>query len=69
MLLLAGRLPIPTAASIYVYRHTPSVQPRVYRVTQLRTDAVHCLEFTGTGPVVPKVVPVVVAGAAFGRSP
>ena len=37
--------------------HTPSGQFRVYRVTQLRTDGVHCREFAGTGPVNPKVVP------------
>ena len=33
-----------TAASIYFYHHTPSGQSRVYRVTQLRTDGVHCRE-------------------------
>ena len=38
-------------------RHTPSGQSRVYRVTQLRTDGVHCREFTGTGPINLKVVP------------
>ena len=32
-------------------RHTPSGQSRVYRVTQLRTDGVHCRESAGTGPV------------------
>ena len=47
-----------------LYRHTPSGQSRVYRVTQLRTDDVHFRESTGTGPVVLKVVPV--TGAAFG---
>ena len=31
-------------------RHTPSGQSRVYRVTQLRTDGVHCRESAGTGP-------------------
>ena len=36
---------------------------RVYRVTQLRTDGVHCRESAGTGPVVFKVVPV--TGAAI----
>ena len=41
----------------------PSGQSRVYRVTQLRTDDVHCRESTGTGLVVLKVVPV--TGAAF----
>ena len=44
-------------------RHTPSCQSRVYRVTQLRTDGVHCRESAGTGPVVFKVVPV--TGAVF----
>ena len=43
--------------------HTPSGQSRVYRVTQLRTDGVHCRESAGTGPVVLKVVPV--TGAAI----
>ena len=38
-------------------RRTPSGQSRVYRVTQLRTDGVHCREPTGTGPVNLKVVP------------
>ena len=37
--------------------HTPSGQSRVYRVTQLRTDGVHCRESAGTGPVNLKVVP------------
>ena len=32
------------------YRHTPSGQSRVYRVTQLRTDGLHCRESAGTGP-------------------
>ena len=32
-------------------RHTPSGQSRVYRVTQLRTDGVHCRESADTGPV------------------
>ena len=36
-------------------RHTPSGQSRVYRVTQLRTDGVHCRESAGTGPVNLKV--------------
>ena len=31
---------------------------RGYRVTQLRTDSVHCRESAGTGPVVLKIVPV-----------
>ena len=32
------------AVSIYSYHHTPSGQSRLYRVTQLRTDGVHCRE-------------------------
>ena len=47
-------------------RHTPSVQSRVYRVTQLRTDGVHYLESAGTGPVNLKVVP---NECCLGRSP
>ena len=41
---------------IYLNRHTPSVQSRVYRATQLRTDGVHCRESAGTGQVVLKVL-------------
>ena len=37
-----------------------------YRVTQLRTDGVHCRESAGTGPVKIKVVP---NGYCLGRSP
>ena len=32
------------AVSIYIYHHTPSGQSRLYRVTQLGTDGVHCRE-------------------------
>ena len=32
------------AVSIYIYHHTPSGQSRLYRVKQLHTDGVHCLE-------------------------
>ena len=43
---------------LFIYnRHTPSGQSRVYRITQLRTDGVHCREPAGTGPVNLKVVP------------
>ena len=42
---------------IYVYHQPPSVQSRVYQVTPLRTDGVHCRESAGTGPVT--------GGAAF----
>ena len=47
----------------YLYRHPPSGQSRVYRVTQLRTDGQHCRESAGTRPVVLKMVSV--TGAAF----
>ena len=44
----------------------PSDQSRVYRVTQLCTDGVHCRESAGTGPVNLKVVP---NECCLGRSP
>ena len=41
---------------LFIYnRHTPSGQSRVYRVTQLRTDGVHCRKSAGTGPANLKV--------------
>ena len=48
---------------IYLNRHTLLGQSRVYRVTQLRTNGVHCRESAGTGAVVLEVVPV--TGAAI----
>ena len=33
------------AVSIYIYHHKASGHSRLYRVTQLRTDDVHCREF------------------------
>ena len=39
---------------IYLNRHTPSGQSRVYWVTQLHTDSVHCRKLAGTGPVAVK---------------
>ena len=51
---------------IYLNRQTPSDQSRIYRVTQLRTDGVHCRESAGTGPVNFRVVP---NGCCLGRSP
>ena len=52
---------------LFLYnRHTSSGQSRVYRVTQLRTDGVHCRESAGTGPVNLKVVP---NECCLGRSP
>ena len=47
-------------------RHTLSGQSRVYRVTHLLTDGVHCRESSGTGTVNLKVVP---NGCCLGRSP
>ena len=47
-------------------RHTPSGQSRVYRVTQVPTDGVHCQEPAGTGSVNLKVVP---NECCLGRSP
>ena len=52
---------------IYLNRHTSSGQCRLYRVTQLRTNDVHCRESAGTWPIVLKVVPVTGA-ATFYRS-
>ena len=57
---------LSAVAFIYLNCHTPSGQSRVDRVTQLRTDGVHCREFAGTAPVVLKVVPVT-TGAPFFR--
>ena len=54
---------------IYLNRHTSSGQFRVYRVTQLRTDGVHCRESAGTGPVNLKVVPVTGAALAGPHGP
>ena len=48
-MVLTYGIPLDSAtASIYIYHHTLSSQSRVYRVTQLRTDAVHCRESAGT---------------------
>ena len=51
---------------IYLNRLTPSGQSRVYRVTHVRTEGVHCRESAGPGPVNLKVVP---NGYCPGRSP
>ena len=48
-----------------IIRH-PSGQSRLLRVTQLRTDDIHCRESAGTGPVNLEVVP---NGCCLGRSP
>ena len=42
---------------IFLNRRTPSGQSGVYRVTQLRTDDIHCREPAGTGSANLKVVP------------
>ena len=60
-----SRVPRPRPF-IYLNGHTPSDRSRVYRVTQLRADGVHCRESAGTGPVNLKVVP---DGCRLGRSP
>ena len=67
LMLTCEIFPSSATVSIYLkYRHTPSGQSRVYRVTQLRTDGVHCRESAGTGPVNLKVVP---NECCLGRSP
>ena len=54
---------------IYLNRHTPSGQSRVYRVTQSRTAGVHCRESAGSGPVHLKLVPVTGAAVAGHHGP
>ena len=59
-LVLTYRVPSKFRGGVHFFflnRHTPSGQSRVYRVTQLRTNGVHCRESAGTGPVNLKVVP------------
>ena len=51
---------------IYLIPPYASGHSRVYRVTQLRTDGVHCGESAGTGPVNLKVVS---NECCLGRSP
>ena len=62
-LVLAHGIPADFHGGVYLLKPPYAGQSRVYRVTQLRTDGVHCRESAGTGPVVLKVVPV--TGAAF----
>ena len=58
---------VPRRRPLFIINcHTPSGQSRVYRVTQMRTDGVHCRESAGTGPVNLKVVP---NECCLGRSP
>ena len=65
--LFRGFLPLFSTAST-CNRQPPSGQSRVYRITQSRTDGVHCRESTSTGPLVLKVVRVTGA-AVSGFSP
>ena len=52
---------------LFIYnRQTSLGQSRVDRVTQFRTDVVHCQESAGTGPVNLKVDP---NECCLGRSP
>ena len=62
--MLARGIPPDFRGGVYLFNsHTLSGQSRVYGVTQLCTDGVHCQESLGTGPVILKVVPV--TGASF----
>ena len=62
-LVLTQGIPPAFRDGFHLFGHTPSGQSRVYRVTQLCTDGVHCRESASTGAVVLKVVPA--TGAAF----
>ena len=53
----------PRRRPVCLHRQPPSGQSRVFEVTRLRTDGVHCRESAGAGPVVPEVAPL--TGAAF----
>ena len=50
-LVLTHGVPPAFREGVHLYSQSPSGQPRVYRVTQLRTDGVHCRESAGAGPV------------------
>ena len=65
---LTHGIPLSATASTFMYRQSPSGPARIYRVTQLLADVVHCRESTGAGPAVLKAVPVTVVqvtGAVF----
>ena len=67
MVLTHGISPDFRAASIYLFKPLYAIgSVPIYRVTQLRTDGVHCRESAGTGLVNLKVVP---NGYCLGRSP
>ena len=57
-MVLTQGIPPDFRDGVHIYRQPPSGQSRLYRVTQLRTNGVHCRESAGTGPVVPKAVRV-----------
>ena len=52
-----GFLLCSAAASVYLCTTAIRHRVRIYRVTQLRIDGVHCRESAGTRPVKLKVVP------------
>ena len=62
-MVLTHGIPPVFCYGVHTYRQPTTCQSRVYRVTQIRTDGVHCRESIGTGPEVLEVVPVM--GAAF----
>ena len=62
-IVLTHGIPRDFCDGVHIDRHSTSGQSRICRVTQLRTDGVHCRQSAGTGPVVLKAVPV--TGAAF----
>ena len=56
-LVLTSGIPPEFRGGVHLFihnRHTPSGQSRVYRVTQLRTDGVHCRESAGDGASKPQ---------------
>ena len=61
--LLTRFLPLSATTSIYLHRQPPSGQSRIYQVTPLCTDGVHCREYAGRGPAVLKIIRV--TDAAF----
>ena len=68
-LVLAYEIPPEFRGGVHLFilnNHTPSGQSRVYQVTQLRTDGVHCRESAGKKPVNLKAVP---KECCLGRSP
>ena len=63
-MVLPHEIPPDFRGGAHIFTPTsPSGQSRVYRVTQLRTDGVHCRESAGTEPVILEIIPV--TGAAF----